>query len=93
MAPQILVGVFFKGPLKKKVKKGQSEVQSSSSDEKKKVGGPHPWGGPWEISHLVIWPVRSCPWMLVILENHRGTLRNQYFIYKRKSTQKIKQIG
>jgi hypothetical protein len=35
LAPQILVGLFFKGPQKKQGQKGQLEVQNSSADEKK----------------------------------------------------------
>jgi hypothetical protein len=55
---------------KKKGQKGQSEVQNSSADEKKKAINKNCWGAPvylrdsqtrgapWDFSHLVIWPVR-----------------------------------
>jgi hypothetical protein len=49
-------GFFFQGAFKKKVKKGQSEVQNSSADDV----DPIALGAPWDFSHLVIWPVRSC---------------------------------
>jgi hypothetical protein len=49
----ILVGFFFKGPPKKKI-----YCQNKNADQKKERS----WcrGAPWDLSYLVIWPVRPC---------------------------------
>jgi hypothetical protein len=48
LAPQILVGIFFKGPPKK--------VTENKKKKKVNDGG----GGPWKKSHLLIWRIRPC---------------------------------